>query len=81
MSGKENAEANSGAELAIKAEDARSVASLHRYAPSRNTTLGLVSPYDAPLEVVNHVWPTHRVFCNFIQDYYMVCCFVCIAVS
>ena len=47
MSGKENAEANSGAELDIKAEDARSVASLHRYAPSRNTTLGLVSPYDA----------------------------------
>jgi hypothetical protein len=47
VSGKENAEANSGAELSIKAEDARNVASLHRYAPSRNTTLGLVSPYDA----------------------------------
>ena len=47
MSGKEDAEANSGAELSIKAEDARNVASLHRYAPSRSTTLGLVSPYDA----------------------------------
>jgi hypothetical protein len=44
VSGKENAEANSGAELNIKAEDARNVANLHCYAPSRNTTLNLVSP-------------------------------------
>ncbi len=47
MSGKENAEANARAELNIKAEDARSVASLLRYALSLNTTFGLVSPYVA----------------------------------
>jgi hypothetical protein len=47
VSGKENAEANSGAELDIKAKGARSAGSLRRYAPSRNTTLGLISPYDA----------------------------------
>jgi hypothetical protein len=45
--GKENAEANSGAELNIKAEHARSIASLLRYAISLNTTGGLVYPYDA----------------------------------
>jgi len=33
VSGKENAEANAGAELNIKAEDARSVASLLRSTP------------------------------------------------